>query len=206
MPNNVVVDLSHHNSAADFQKARKDGVYGVIHKATQGTGFIDSQYALRVGPAKAAGLLWGAYHFGTADDVVLQVQHFLTVAKPDAQTLVALDLETNELDPSNTMSLAQARAFLHAIEAQLGRKAVVYGGSYIKEQLGKAQDPYFGSHRLWWAQYSSAPVIQASWKDYWLWQHTDGFHGVLPNQVSGIGPCDCDTYQQDPTTLAGNWA
>lgn len=206
MPNAMVVDLSHHNAATNFQDARQAGVVGVIHKATQGAGFVDRKYASRMPQAKAAGLLWGAYHFGTGDDVELQLHHFLSTVQPDAKTLVALDLEVNGTAPSNTMSLSQARTFLRGIEASLGRKAVLYTGSYLKDELGSASDAYFGSHRLWWAQYADAPTIQASWKDYWLWQHTDGFHGSPPKQIAGIGPCDCETYQQSAEQLAKSWA
>ena len=69
-----------------------------------------------------AGLLWGAYHFGTGDDVAEQEEHFLTVAQPEPGNLVALDFEPN---PPNTMSLAQAKDYLYRIQADLGRKAVL---------------------------------------------------------------------------------
>ena len=59
-PINVVVDLSHHNANVDFKKLRAGGIVGVIHKATQGTGFVDKKYEERRQIALDEGLLWGA--------------------------------------------------------------------------------------------------------------------------------------------------
>ena len=203
MPNFMVIDLSHHNVSVDFATIKAAGAIGVIHKATQGTGFVDVKYAARKQAALSAGLLWGAYHFGTGDDAAQQLQHFLQTVNPDASTLVALDVETNG---TNTMSLAQARGFLQGIEATLNRKAVLYCGEYVKEQLGGATDPYLGSHRLWWSQYSNEATIQTSWTNYWLWQYSDGFHGPSPHNVPGVGPCDCDTFDGTADALTASWS
>ena len=67
---------------------RAAGVAGVIHKATQGIGFVDKMYIPRKQPALDAGLLWGAYHFGTADDVDDQVEHFIDTVQPDGSCCV----------------------------------------------------------------------------------------------------------------------
>ena len=64
-PINVVIDISHHNANPDFSRAAADGIVGVIHKATQGLTFTDSAYLTSRKKALDAGLLWGAYHFGS---------------------------------------------------------------------------------------------------------------------------------------------
>jgi lysozyme len=206
MPNFKVIDMSHFNPPADFTKAKAGGVVGVIHKATQGTGFVDPMYGQRVGPAKAAGLLWGAYHFGTGDDVNAQVAKYLSVVNPGPDTLVALDFEQNTVPGETSMTLAQAKAFLQAVEAKIGRKAVLYGGAYMKEHLSGSSDPYFAAHRLWWAQYSNAPTLPPVWASYWLWQYSDGHHGLGPNDVPGIGRPDVDSYEGTDAQLAAEWA
>jgi Glycosyl hydrolases family 25 len=43
--NPLVVDLSHHNDVADFGKVKASGIAGIIHKATEATGFADKMYA-----------------------------------------------------------------------------------------------------------------------------------------------------------------
>ena len=50
-----------------------DGIVGVIYKATQGTSYTDDTYVNQQHAAKAAGLLWGAYHFAEATNVDQQV-------------------------------------------------------------------------------------------------------------------------------------
>ena len=42
----AVIDLSHFNHNPDFKLAKADGILGVIHKATQGTSFLDPTYLI----------------------------------------------------------------------------------------------------------------------------------------------------------------
>lgn len=199
----AVVDLYHRSSVTDFQAARAAGVLGIIHKATTGTTGRDELYDDRRTAATQAGLLWGAYHWGTALPPAVQVENLLAWAKPDDRTLIALDYEPS---PNNQMTLEGAREFLERIHDKLGRRAVLYSGHLIKEQLGNQVDPFFGAHRLWLAQYSGSAVVQPSWKRYWLWQYSDG-----PAQVPGIpgdgaGHIDRNHYAGSAEQLAAEWA
>lgn len=54
-----VVDISHHNKVTNLRATAASGVWGVIHKASQGSGYRDPDYAARRRQAEAAGLLWG---------------------------------------------------------------------------------------------------------------------------------------------------
>ena len=204
-----VIDLYHGDVVSSFAAARASGVLGVIHKATTGGTGRDDLYDDRRRAAEAAGLLWGAYHWGTGADVKKQVENFLDWAKPGEKTLVALDYE---LTPSNQMSLEQAREFLEIIAKKLGRKAVIYSGSTIKDALRSTVDPFFGSHRLWLAQYGPTPQVQKSWQNYWLWQFTEGKPGdPRRRKVPGIpgnhrGELDCDHYAGSAEDLIDEWA
>jgi GH25 family lysozyme M1 (1,4-beta-N-acetylmuramidase) len=207
MINLMVVDLYHGDQVESFAAAAQAGIRGIIHKASQGAEEVDPRYAERRSAALGAGLLWGAYHFGTGVDVDTQVANFLRAAQPDANTLVALDYEPNG---SDTMSLAQARAFLESVAAQLGRSPVLYGGSLIKEQLGEADDAFFAAHRLWLAEYGPVPRPPASWRSAWLWQYSGDGIGPDPKTVAGIpgagGAVDCNSYAGTPDQLAAEWA
>ena len=202
---NVIIDLSHHNESVDLATAQGDGILGILHKSTQGSRFIDPTFADRRKQANAAGLLWGAYHFGTAADSVTQARFFLSVADPGPQDLIVLDFELNESKPSNTMSLDQARAFIGTVQDATGVTPGLYGGRYLKEQLGNAIDPLLQSCWLWWAQYSPAPNVPANWQAWTLWQYTDGHHGQAPFTVDGIGSCDRDQYPDTPEVLRMKW-
>jgi lysozyme len=206
MPNVLVVDIYHLTPAVDFKAIKSSGVVGVIHKSSQGTSFVDAAYSERRAAARSAGLLWGAYHFGTAADPNAQVSNFLSAASPDAQTLIALDVELNEQSHDNSMSLDQAKQFLQIVESRLGRKAVIYGGQYLASSLTGVNDDFIDQHRLWWAQYHSAPDrIPQTWGTYFLWQYTDGHHGPAPYSVPGIDPCDCNTFDGTADELSAVW-
>lgn len=200
-----VVDLYHGDVVIDFNRTAKAGVKAIIHKATQGAGVTDHAYAERRKMATDAGLLWGAYHFNTGEAVDTQVQHFLDAAKPDDHTLMALDFEDNR---HSQMTLAQARDFLARLDAALGRKAVIYSGNRIKDLLGSKVDTFFGSHRLWLAQYGPFAHVQASWSKYWLWQFTGDGIGQEPHSLPGIVThgIDINQYIGDPDKLTDDWA
>jgi len=204
----IVVDIYHRNRVESFATARNAGVHGIIHKASTGATGRDEAYSDRRQRAIDAGMLWGAYHWGTSRPVAQQVENFLAAADPDDRTLVALDFED---DPGNQMTLNGAREFLQLIEQRLGRKAVLYSANTIKGALGNSVDPFFGSHRLWLAQYGTTPRVQASWSTYWLWQYTDGTAGPGPRSAPGLpgnhlGNLDCNHYKDSPEQLAAEWA
>ncbi|HET7436867.1 MAG TPA: GH25 family lysozyme [Thermoanaerobaculia bacterium] len=140
-----VVDLYHGDRVSSFAKAAAAGVWGVIHKATTGATGRDEKYATRRARVRAAGLLWGAYHWGTHADVQKQIDNFLLIADPDEDTLVALDFEETA---GNQMTLAQARDFLGGVAEKIGRKPVLYSGHLIKDSLGGTVDPFFGGQPL----------------------------------------------------------
>src|ERR1051325_9152774 len=106
---NVVIDLSHFNDVTSFSDIKSAGIVGVIHKATEYTNWTDPTYAAPKPQALAAGLWWGAYHFGTNADGAAQARYFLSVADPGPQVLLALDFEQNGDD---TMTLDQAEQFV----------------------------------------------------------------------------------------------
>lgn len=202
----IVVDLSHYDTVTDLNAAKNAGLAGIIYKATQGSTYQDPTYAGRRGEAAAAGLLWGAYHFGDGSSVQSQVSNFLDAAQPDANTLLALDFEPNG---NNTMSLDQARQFLTLVAQQAGRQPVLYSGSLIKQMLPQP-DAFFSSHKLWLAQYASQPVLPSSWQSYWLWQYSDGSAGPQPQSLPGIpgnadGQIDCNTFDGTEEELATQW-
>ncbi|WP_407157192.1 GH25 family lysozyme [Bradyrhizobium sp. STM 3557] len=205
----LVVDIYHGDGVVSFDQAFAAGLRGVIHKATTGASGTDDAYKRRRDLATRAGLLWGATHWGTAHSPISdQVDNFLRWADPDKDTLVALDYERDE---GNQMTLEGAREFLQLVNDRLKRKAVLYSGDTVKSALGKKSDPFFGSHRLWLAQYGSNPTVHRSWKSYWLWQYTDGEKGPGRKTVPGIpgdrlNRLDCDHFPGGLDELKAQWA
>jgi lysozyme len=200
---NAVVDLSHHNTVTSFADARAAGILGVIHKATEGTQFVDAKYNERQALAQAADLLWGAYHFAASGDVMGQVDHFLDVA--GAADLLVLDFEPNARE--GTMTLAEAEAFAEEVHNRTGRFPGLYAGqAFLKEQLGNRTDTILSNCFLWIARYSAQrPELPRAFSDFAFWQYTDGSAGPQPHQVPGIGRCDRDKFNGDEPRLRAFW-
>ncbi len=211
-----VLDLSHHNcgpsgdpdNEIDFAALYAYGVRGIIHKATQGIGNVDHKYDERREQATAAGMLWGAYHFATGDDVDAQVKHFIETAKPDSNTLMALDHEPNG---GNQLDLLGAQAFLESLSQQIGRKAVIYSGNLIKEQTSADDhlNDFFAQYRLWLCQYGPTARLPDPWDNYWLWQFAGDGTGSRDFNPPGLyrgNKTDMNTFAGSDAELAAGWA
>jgi lysozyme len=202
---NVVVDLSHHNTVTSFQAVKAAGILGIIHKATEGTTFVDGDYGERRVQAMDAGLLWGAYHFGVRGDVPGQANHFLDTVNPGPTDLLVLDFEPNPRE--NTMRLAEAEEFVARVQEQTGRFPGVYSGqAFIRAQLGNRTDTILKNCFLWIARYSAQlPQVPPAFPTFTLWQYTDGSAGLQPHWVPGIGRCDRDKFNGDEAGLRRLW-
>lgn len=202
---NTIVDLSHYNgNTLDFAAAAESGIDAVIHKATQGLAFIDPRLALNRDAARAAGLLFGFFHFGTDEDGTAQAQYFLESAQPRSDDLLALDFEAN--GAGSTMTQQQARDFATAINARAGKWPVLYSGNHLKTVVAVTPDPVLANCPLWLAEYGPAPRLPNGWKTWSLWQWTDGAVGVNPTPVAGIGHCNRDYFNGNRLDLPGFWA
>jgi lysozyme len=191
-----VVDISHHNTlvgSAPFAALKSAGILGVIHKASEGLSYVDRECARRRDACEKAGLLWGTYHFLHSGNIAGQVRHYLEVTKPGPNTLLALDHEADA-------TIDEVRAFLQGIIDATGRKAVIYSGHVLKQQLRKP-DAFLSSHRLWLAQYGPRAVCPPGWSTPWLWQFAES------GAVNGLsGEVDHNYYAGTADQLAREWA
>ena len=194
-----VLDLSHHNDVSNFQTVADNGIWGIIHKATESTNYKDDMYPSRKTKFLNVGLLWGAYHFLRPGNIANQVDYFLAYTGIDDQMLYALDWE----DSGNGED--DAVEFCQRIEQKTGRKCIIYSGNTAKEEIS-GSNSYLGEHRLWLAQYSSSPSPQASWDDWWLWQYSDGQAGPSPHGCPGCtGDVDTNSYEGSRDQLRSEW-
>lgn len=198
---------------SDFQALAQAGIWGLIHKATQGVGVDDRMYATRTHVARLAGLLTGAYHFNTGDNIAAQVAHFFAAVQPDAQTLMALDFEDNR---ASQMSLAQAVQFLQLADEKLGRPLWLYSGNRIKELITHASAEVratFAKRHFWLCQYGPRPKLLDSngqalpWTSPSLWQFTGDGVGLGPHTLPGIATSgiDINSFAGTRAELAAAW-
>lgn len=176
------VDVSHHEPALDWQKAKAGGVQWMFTKATEGLHHVDIMLHQHVGSAKGAGVLTGAYHFfhpsasgldqanlylKSVSDIHLELPHCLDWEVADSQTSLAQQ--------------KQAKAWLDTVEKKSGRVPVIYGGSAFLRNLKLG--PEFARYPLWIANYGvNEPHVPQPWKQFTMWQYTDA------ESVPGLAP------------------
>ena len=231
---NAVTTGGHDNDPAALKAiftALKDaGVYGIIHKVSQGLNYADPAYQIRMPIAIACGLLWGGYHFLTSADPKAQADFFLTQSGITAANANPLLLACDFEDwPQAQPSLQQCMAFMKEIDiaAPPSVQCALYSGNVIRETLrpatGGHQDQamvgvelFFQQHRLWLAEYGPKEQIPYPWNQpipkssneaaqlpapgVWLWQFTE---------TGNVGPLpgktDGNFYDGTADQLASRW-
>lgn len=166
-----VIDLSHHNPTPDWDKLKAAGCIGVIHKATEGTSYVDKTLFSRAKEAMAAGLKWSTYHFLRPGKITAQIDHYLATIDPVEGERIVLDHEDAGVSLTD---LEKAVRYIATIRPDL--QVTIYSGHLIKEQLNGNRSKELAATSLWIAQYTSAgkpswPV--ETWPAWSLWQYTD---------------------------------
>lgn len=166
-----VIDLSHHNPEPNWSQLKAGGVLAVIHKATQGTGYVDPTYEPRWLKATSAGFLWCPYHFLEGTQITKQVDHFLDVVNPPQGGRMVIDHEQD----ATLEQLCQAVTYLWSKRPDV--ELTIYSGHTIKEQLGTSTvRNELSKTSLWIAQYNNASAPswpKQQWPQWSLWQWTD---------------------------------
>jgi lysozyme len=222
----AVIDISHLVDVTDFTLVRRhSNILGVLHKTSEGGDWVDPLYSSRRPQAEAAGLLWGAYHFGTRQySGADQAAAFLAAAQPGPRTLMALDFEPNERHRDNSMDVAEAEAFVRAIYQATGRLPLVYthpswadGEVYGRTGMSLRQpvrpDSILAQCDLWLADYREQPEVPVAWSDrgWRLWQYAgndgpdDAAYGSASHSVAGVDHCDRNLFAGDVAALHQFW-
>lgn len=171
----------------------------MIHKATEGIKYSDPRYIARQMEAEKKGLLWGAYHFGTDTNGVIQANHFLNQIGNTSNTLLVLDVEPHN---KKIMSQQQVEDFIRTVQNKTGKLVMIYGSYYI---LNKYYLFLKKSNPLWIALYKKSIKIPSGWNNWVLWQYTDGKRGLEPHKIEGVGVCDRDKFNGSVDELHQFW-
>ena len=213
-------DVSACQSQVDFAAMKAGGIECVALKAGNGAGGIAADFPGRLAAAKAAGLLVGAYLFGTGHNPVSEQVGNLSAALGEDQTIVPiLDFESN---PSgSTMSQGQAEEFATLWQSQRGYYPVLYGGesaAYLL-LLISPNSPLLKCP-LWVAKYPSTTAdVRTLDADQVLrrvinwpggvigWQYEGGEPGQpTPSQCPGVpGKCDRSVTFSTGDDLKAQW-
>jgi lysozyme len=192
-----IIDLSHWNPVTSWSQITDSGVQAVILKASQGLVRDPSYGAFCLG-ARNYHLGRGSYHFGVASqDPILQANFFLTQAS--GSMVYALDWEWNKAD---TMTSAQASAFVVEIFKQTGKWPMIYMSAAFLATVPRLVPPSLLNCDLWLTGFSPTPIIPQQWatKGWKIWQHGLGTCPGISGQV------DRDTFNGTPAELEAYFA
>lgn len=193
------VDVSQFQPSIDWKAVASSGRTFAWAKASDGLGDPDPKFTKqRWAEMKAAGIARGAYHFARPQkgrDPRDEVSEYLSVLKRagglhDGDLVPMLDVEdygpAGKLSPKAT--LEWIRGFVHAMHAQIGRRPIIYTGSFWRDAMGNPADDL--GCPLWLAAYVSKPdqFVPTAWADHgWtIWQHSD------KGKVPGVSKAACD--------------
>jgi len=219
------IDINHDNEISDSSSAlsgldqvKAQGIFALIHKATEGTTFTDPRYNARRmkwmsgDPISVVDTddtflklspLWGAYAFGHGVDGPSEAKYFLKAAQLRDGDMPFLDWEAvgaSGFQPS----LEYADAFCSTVEDALGRVCAVYGGNVPRERFDADHAPAavvdrFSQRPLWFCAYGGIKLLVQMPQPWvktgaFLWQDDGDQYGPGPHKIPGIsGYCDNST-------------
>ena len=178
---NLFIDVSGYqeDSVDYFQRAKSQGVMGVVVKLTEGSedgsAYVNPRAAAQIRNASTVGLHVSCYHFAryTNDtDAQNEARFFVKIAKQYGMTSDTLMIDDAEVNSANDYQGATL-AFLQEVEA-LGYKST---GVYSMRSFftgGILNSHGFGNRKKWIAGYgvTSLGIDNAN-----AWQYTD--HGIM---------------------------
>jgi lysozyme len=193
MANPIVIDISHWQpDPINWDALKANGTMGVIHKATEGTSYVDPELRSRMAAARNAGLLTSTYHFLKKGSIDAQMDHYLKTVDPLQGERLCIDHE----EKASLAELKQAVARLWTRRPDL--QLTIYSGHLIKDQLGSKYDELLAQTSLWIAHYTSGSPTwpKGTWPNWSLHQYTD------KGSATGIkGPIDANKWNGSEEAL-----
>jgi lysozyme len=174
----ICIDISHHQgSNIDWDQVASSGVLGMIHKATEGTSFIDDMRAENCSQALDAGIAISTYFWIKPGDGRDQANFYLETIEPQRGERVVIDAEEEGLTLDTVHDAVNA-----LFDTGLDLRVATYSGHWAKEALDGGCDEILAKTSLWLAQYtsdvSSLSWTTATWPQWDLWQFSET--GVIP--------------------------
>lgn len=192
------IDVSNWQGTVDWDAVAGGGVQFAFAKASEGTTFVDPQFARNWTEMRRVGLPRGAYHFAQPESNAPEAEadFFLntlgTAGSLQPGDLIALDLEAG----SGDLTL-WTLAWLARVTARTGFRPLVYSGAWFLQPHLAATNGELPQHGLWLAAYTAAlPAPPLNWPVIAFWQHTDSA------TIAGVaGTCDADFFNGDAAQL-----
>lgn len=179
------VDVSAYQGEIDWEVLAGEGIRFAFIKATEGSSFVDRQFAQNYESAMKTSLRVGAYHFFSYDTGgQTQAENFISVVPADDRLLPPVvdlefygDKEKNPPDKAQTQK--ELAVLLSALEAHYGKPPIIYATekSYRLYVAGA-----FAGNDIWIRNVWTKPTLSDG-RAWTFWQYTDrarlkGYAGV----------------------------
>lgn len=205
-----IIDI-YDGNPLDLEKAQAIGVKAIFHQATRGLYKKDVAYQERKRRALEAGMLWGAYHLLSSEDVDAQIAYFLSMEDgSDPRVALAIDWEPSKF---GMMSLDDLHRFIvrfNTILKARGRDIypILYAGKILRlDPTIVSGDEILGKCPLWFARYTNGPleIPRKTWSDFTLWQFDDEKrkYGAPPPDV--LPGADFNSFRGTKDDLVAAW-
>jgi len=183
------IDVSDHQGQVNWRAVARSDMSFVFIKATEGSTYVDPDFASDLAHARSAGLLVGAYHFFTlCSPGASQAANFLKIAPPGSTALQpAVDLELSgncSARPSPSEVQSQLSVFVNRVELATRQRVVFYIGDSFEQRYPV---PGIKNRLLWKRSILARP--SGSWA---IWQvdglaHVEGITGRVDLDVMKRG-------------------
>jgi len=184
------LDVSDHQHRIDWSAVRSDGAQFAYVKATEGTGYVNPDFASQYDGSYGAGLIRGAYHFALPDHSsgAAQARYFVANGggwSADGRTLPgALDIEGNPYGAKcyrlgRRAMVSWIAGFDHTYHALTSRWPVIYTTTGWWATCTGGHRGFASKDPLWLASSAGAlGALPAGWGFYTFAQYADA--GTFP--------------------------
>lgn len=184
------LDVSDHQSKIDWSAVASAGAQFAYVKATEGTGFVNPDFAAQYDGAYQAGLIRGAYHFALPNESSGAAQASYFVANgggwtADGHTLPgALDIEYNPYGPecyglSPSAMVSWIASFTDTYQSLTTVWPVIYTPTAWWVTCTGNYGGFAADDPLWTTNYgNTADPLPAGWNTYTFWQYASA--GAFP--------------------------
>lgn len=141
------IDIASHQTGIDLTVVPCDFV---IIKATEGTTYVNPDYARAYQQAKSAGKCLGIYHYASGGNVQTEADHFLRqVGNRIGEAVLILDWESYTNPAFEVNDHAWVKSWCDYVKGKTGVAPVVY-----VQQSAMSRLSGIGNYGLWVAQYA----------------------------------------------------
>lgn len=169
------VDISHYQGDVDMEQIKRQEVYFIYMKATEGSESVDERFEQNWRNADRANLLAGAYHFFSFDSPGLdQAKHYVdTVGSLNDKLLPVVDVEyygaKKKHPPVKEDVVKQLQEYLDYLEKIYLVKPMIYTTLPVYHKYLKDE---FCDYPLWIRSVYYPPYVSVK-QDWTMWQYCD---------------------------------